>query len=279
VTGPHVRIELDLEEPGRGVLIAPAELDQVLMNLILNARDAMPEGGRILVRTGHATLLRPLAGPGGAAPAGRYAVAEVIDEGAGVAPDAMPRLFEPFFTTRAGAGGNGVGLSAVRDILRDRGGCVAVESVPGRTAFRVYLPSREPPVAPVVAPAAGPPRAPAERTVLLAEDEEPVRRLAARTLAARGWTVIEADSGEAALALDPSSLARVEAVVADMAMPGLDGPALIARLRADRPGLPAVLVSGYPKPRGGDIVFLAKPYTLQALAEALEEAVAPAKNS
>ena len=273
--GGAVRLDLELEEPGRAVSIEPAQLDQVLINLLLNARDAMPGGGRILVRTGHVALVRPLDSPGGAIPPGWYALIEVRDEGGGIAPDVLPRIFEPFFTTRPGEGGNGIGLSMVHRIVREAGGFIGVDTNPGEYAsFRILLP----PLAPLPPAAASAVRG-AGGTVLLVDDEEPLRRLAARILRQAGWTVLESESGDDAAARDPRELAAIDAVVSDVSMPGaLDGPALIARLRLGRPGLPAVLISGY---LGGAAVapgvrLLSKPYASSELLDVLASAVAAA---
>ncbi len=275
--GGAVRLDLELEEPGRAVSIEPAQLDQVLINLLLNARDAMPGGGRILVRTGHVALVRPLDGPAGPIPPGWYAVIEVRDEGRGIAADVLPRIFEPFFTTRPGEGGNGVGLSMVRQIVRDAGGFIGVDTHPGEYAsFRVLLPPLGP-LAPTSG--AGPAFRSLGRTVLLVDDEEPLRRLAARVLRHAGWTVLESECGDDAAAREPRDLAAIDAVVSDVSMPGaLDGPALIARLRLARPGLPAVLISGY---AGGVVAapgvrLLSKPYASAELVEALAAAVSAA---
>ena len=284
--GGGVVLALELEVPGRLVRVDPAQLDRVLINLLRNASDAMPRGGRVTLRTGHAALYRPQAAGGETIPPGRYVLIEVADEGVGIAPDILPRIFEPFFTTRRDQGGTGLGLATVHGIVRQSGGFLTVDSEPGAgTRFRIYLPRHEgeadpapAPVAPVVMAAS----APGSRRVLLVDDEEPVRRLAARALTGRGWTVLACESGDAALARVAAETAPVAAVVSDVVMPGMDGPALVRRLRETMPGLPAILVSGYAEESlrrdltGERVRFLAKPYALVALAAALEEAVADA---
>ncbi|MDE2574736.1 MAG: response regulator [Rhodospirillales bacterium] len=293
--GGKVTLELDLETPGRTVRADPTQLDQVLVNLVVNARDAMPEGGRVTLRSGHMTLYRPLARGPETIPPGRYVMIEVRDTGAGIPPEVLPRIFDPFFTTKRETGGSGLGLSTVHGIIRQSDGFLAVESEVGQgTQLRVYLPRwdgqeavaipRVPREAPEPAAQAA---APSLRTVLLVEDEEPVRRLAERTLARHGWTVLAAENGDAALAL-LDRLARdrqptlISAVVTDMVMPGMDGATLVreVRERLEAPTLPAVLVSGYAEEtlrRDLDeaaTAFLPKPYSLRDLAAKLDEVTA-----
>jgi two-component system cell cycle sensor histidine kinase/response regulator CckA len=286
--GGGVRLELALEEPGRQVRVDPGQLDQVLLNLAVNARDAMPEGGRLRIATGHALVLRPEGG--GAAndlPPGRYAVLEVADTGIGMAPELAARIFEPFFSTKGGAG-TGLGLATVQGIVAQSGGHIAVESAPGQgTRFRIHLPRHEgsespatPPAAPEPLPPPMSPRWPAAAPLLLVEDEVALRRLAERALTRAGHEVLAAESAEAALDLLAGGGAPA-ALVSDVSMPGMDGLALARELRRRWPGLPVVLLSGYaPGTIGRDlgaegIRFLAKPYApaeLCAVVEAVVEA-------
>ena len=287
--GERVRVELRLETPGRTVRADPTQLDQVLVNLAVNARDAMPDGGVLTVRTGHLTLLQPMVrGPNTFLP-GRYVMIEVRDTGAGIPPEVLPHIFEPFFTTRREQGGSGLGLATVHGIVRQSEGYLSVETEVGKgTVFRVYLPrwDDEDIDAPVAVPvAAAPVVAPAgaKRVVLLVEDEEPVLRLAERTLTRQGWSVRAADSGEAALVLlDTGEAEGLAAIVTDMVMPGMDGLALVraVRERLGNPGLPAILVSGYAESalrrdlEAVTTTFMAKPYTLRDLVAKLEAEVA-----
>ncbi len=295
--GSTIRLELELEHPGRTVRVDPTQLDQVLVNLAVNARDAMAEGGQLTLRTGHITLYRALIRGEETIPPGRYVMVEVQDTGTGIPPEVLPRIFDPFFTTRRERGGSGLGLSTVHGIIRQSDGFLAVDSLLGKgTRIRIYLPRHdgdamaipklpapevasiapaEPP--PVVEAAPAPP--PGGRTVLLVDDEDGVRRLAARALTKDGWTVLSAESGEAALALlaEQEEGTRLCAVLSDVVMPGMDGPALVRALRSLRPGLPAILASGYAEEavRGDlaaeDIAFLPKPYTLKAMLAVVEE--------
>ncbi|MCK8782772.1 ATP-binding protein [Roseomonas sp. NAR14] len=323
--GERVRLELELEQPGRAVRVDPTQLDQVIVNLAANARNAMPHGGRLTLRTHHEVVLSPRAIGHDTVPPGRYVVLEVADTGCGIPPEVLPRLFEPFFTTRRESGGTGLGLSTVHGIVRQSGGYLGVESEVGRgTAFRVYLPRHEGAAEPEVAaaplatspaaPSSGPPSgspsgpsfgpptavpsaappiaasavpsvaraaAPAAgegRTVLLVEDESPVRRLAERSLQASGWSVVPADCGETALDLLPEGAPAPAILVSDVVMPGeVDGLDLARALRRRWPGLPVVLVSGYAETTlgqdlGGEgLRLLAKPYTQKELAGIVAE--------
>ncbi|MBL6454130.1 response regulator [Belnapia sp. T6] len=276
--GEGVRLDLALEEPGRRVRVDPAQLDQVLLNLAANAREAMLAGGVLTIGTTHALVL----GEGDPSlPPGRYAVLEVRDTGCGIPPEALPRLFEPFFTTRPERGGTGLGLATVQGIVAQSGGRIAVESTPGvGTCFRIHLPRQEGPVdQPAVPPAAVP--APGSGPLLLVEDEAPLRRLAERVLARAGHEVLPAESAEAALDLledsPPPAL-----LVSDVAMPGMDGVELARRLRQRWPSLPVVLLSGYAEAAlaadlaGEGFRFLAKPYAPAELLAALGTAGQPA---
>ncbi len=301
--GERIRLELDLELPGRSVHADPTQLERVLVNLAVNARDAIlaKEGdaaGVLTLRSGHMTLYRPLARGPETIPPGRYVMIEVADTGTGIPPEVLPRIFDPFFTTKREQGGHGLGLSTVHGIIRQSDGFLAVESEPGQgTRFRIYLPRWDgdemaiprPPeaaAAPAVVPAApaAVPAAPAELTILLVEDEEPVRRLAARAMVRRGWRVLAADSAEAALALLDTATAPVAAIVTDMIMPGMDGAKLVRAVR-DRPGLsrlPAILVSGYTaealrrEMESSETVFMPKPYSPRDLVARLDQVLAAA---
>ncbi len=279
-----VVLELTLEEPGRMVRIDPTQLDQVLLNLAINASHAMPNGGRLCISTGHELRLRAQTVGGQAIPPGRYATLMVQDTGAGIPPDILPRIFEPFFTTRRGAGGTGLGLSTVHGIVRQSGGYMSVDSVIGQgTRFEILLPRHEEAqwqTAPVSIVAPTPPvaRHAVGRTLLLVDDEAPVRKLAERVLTRAGWQVVAAACGEDALELvEAGDLApALGCVISDVVMPGLDGPALVRALRQARPDLPAILMSGYADAglrdalQAADIRFLSKPFAMADLVAALE---------
>jgi two-component system cell cycle sensor histidine kinase/response regulator CckA len=243
----------------------------------------MPAGGTLTLRTGHQTVYRPFQDGLETITPGRYVVIEATDTGIGIPPEILPHIFEPFFTTRRTSGGSGLGLSTVLGIARQSGGFVTVDSRPNLgTTIRVYLPrhdgadtpeARAPvPSLPQILEPPPAPAAPTSRTVLLVEDEAPVRALAERALRQAGWAVLTADSAEAAL--DRLGAEPIDLLVSDIVLPGMDGTALLARLRARRPDLPAILVSGYAESavRGDlpldDVAFLPKPYALKALVAA-----------
>ncbi len=296
--GSRVRLDLVLEAPGPTVRADPTALDQVLLNLAVNARDAMPDGGTLTLRSGHITLHRPLLRGAETIPPGRYVMIEVQDTGTGIAPDILPHIFEPFFTTRREQGGSGLGLATVHGIVRQSDGFLGVESTPAvGTRMRVYLPRRDAeetaiPALPgaAAAPAAkpAPPRLPgtAAGVVLLVDDEPSVRRVAERALTRHGWQVLAAESAEAALALLDGALPPLAAVVTDLVMPGQDGAALVRTLRARlrRPDLPAILASGYAAeevrrellaaPGAEATAFLAKPYEIDELLAGLQAVAA-----
>jgi two-component system cell cycle sensor histidine kinase/response regulator CckA len=276
--GAGVSLTLELEEPGRLVCMDPTQLTQVLMNLAVNARHAMPGGGRLTIASGHRLVLRPEPFGGDLVPAGRYATLRVADTGAGIPPDVLPRIFEPFFTTRREAGGTGLGLSTVHGIVRQTGGYMAVESAPGAgTCFDILLPRHEASWQAEPPPPPAAPRRAASRTVLLVDDEAPVRRLAERVLTRAGWNVVVAPCGEDALELvEGGELGpALGCVISDVVMPGMDGPALVAHLRRTWPELPAILMSGYADATlrralaSADIAFLAKPFGMADLTRAL----------
>ncbi len=292
VLGENIRLALELEEPGRSVRADRTQLDQVLVNLAVNARDAMREGGTLTLRSGHLLLLEPMALGAETVAPGRYIVIEVSDTGTGIAPDVLPHIFEPFFTTKREQGGTGLGLATVYGIVRQSGGYLAAESEAGRgTRMRILLPRWEEGGETAAEPAPARERilqrpAPhAGRAVLLVEDEDPVRRLAERALARQGWRVLAVDSGEAALALiDAAAPVELAAIITDMVMPGMDGNALVraVRERLRSPALPAIMVSGYAEATLRDdletvaTTFLPKPYSLKDIANVLEAAAAQA---
>jgi two-component system, cell cycle sensor histidine kinase and response regulator CckA len=293
--GPRLTLALTLEQPGRRVLVDPVQLDQVLLNLAVNARDAMTErtaGGTLTLSSGHVTLYRPRPVATDTIPPGRYVTITVADTGDGIPAEVMPRIFEPFFTTKramvgpgtngtggGSMGGTGLGLSTVLGIVRQSGGFLEVESQPViGTRVTVYLPRHAAEEAAIVPPppiATGAATNGSGLTALVVEDEGPVRLVLARALTRAGWLVLTADTAESALEMlgnrtDPSE-SQLSVVVSDVVMPGMDGPALVRAVRRICPGVPAILVSGYADPvqrhdlAAADIAFLPKPYATAEL--------------
>jgi two-component system, cell cycle sensor histidine kinase and response regulator CckA len=282
--------ELELElSPGVVAVVADrGQLEQVLLNLTLNARDAMPDGGRLTIGTGVVTL--PRLGPGSGLteplPSGRYGALTVQDTGQGMSPETLARIFEPFFTTKPMGEGTGLGLSTVYGIVRQLGGTIRVHSTPGAgTTFRIYLPLTELPQAAEADRPTGP-WAAATGTVLVVEDEPAVRRLAVRALQAEGFQVLEAGNGQEAVELLDRHRGSVQAVVADVALPVMSGPELADRLAQSHPETPVLLMSGYAADelvRRGMLPkdaapLLTKPFAPEVLVERVRELVDSVKS-
>ena len=282
--GSRIRLELVLGEPGPTARIDPTGLDRVLINLAVNARNAMPEGGTLRLRSRAVTRAEPVVQGEETIPPGLYARIEVADDGCGIPHEILPRVFEPYVTTRRKRGGSGLGLATVRRIVRRAEGWIAVESTPGRgTSFRIDLPlhagDEAPPPAstPPASPPPAPSAVPSAPRALLVEDEASVGRVVLLALRKAGWEVHVAESAESVLA-DLGRLARPDVLVSDIAMLGLDGPGLVRLLRERWPGLPAILVSGYVEEdarlrlEAEDMRFLPKPYSLASLLSAMAAA-------
>jgi len=266
------------------------QLDQVIMNLVVNARDAMPEGGEIRVETRVVRLLEPMYRDRAEVPAGRYVTIRVRDQGHGIPPDKLGRIFEPFFTTKRVGEGTGLGLSMAYGIIKQTGGYIFVDSVVQvGTTFTIYCPAYDLPAeelaaaasseetvhAPRASPEAGLGDLPA--VVMLVEDEAPVRSFVSRALRLRGYTVIEADCAEEALQKLEDEALQVDLFVTDVVMPGMDGPSWVRLALEHRPGVKVVFVSGYAEEQleNGSIgipnaVFLAKPFSLTDLTETVQ---------
>jgi len=247
--GRAVRLEVVLEEPGRMVLADPSQLDQVILNLAVNARDAIRDSGRggvIRLATGRRVVLRPSGeGPGGIPP-GRYASISVEDDGPGIPAEVLARIFEPFFSTKIDQGGTGLGLATVQGIVAQSGGHVLAESPPGGgSRFTILLPRHEGAALPMAPPTAPPMLVGAcHATILLAEDEPALLRLCAQSLEQAGHTVLRAEDGYTATeALEAG--AAPDLLVTDVSMPGMDGVALARAAQGLRPGLRVLLLSGY----------------------------------
>ena len=283
------RIQLELRQ-GRDLWFVRADvnqLEQVIINLAVNARDAMPDGGTVMIATENveeADARRlDLAGM----PAADYVRIGVRDTGTGIAPDVLDKIFEPFFTTKELGKGTGLGLSTVFGIVKQSGGFIYVDSTVGKgTTFSIYLPRHTPdpaaepkPEEVVKKPAAD---MTGQGTILLVEDEDAVRAVNGRALTARGYTVLEAASGVEALDAIEAHDGPIHLVVSDVVMPEMDGPTLLVELRRRYPDLKVVFVSGYAEeafrkhlPEGEEFNFLPKPFSLKQLVETVKQAIAP----
>lgn len=259
------------------------QLEQVLMNLVVNARDAMPDGGEIRIVTENLDLMQPMRRGRAVVAAGRYVSVRVIDEGVGIPADKLQKVFEPFVTTKRPGEGTGLGLSTAYGIMKQTGGFIFVDSVVGAgTTFQLLLPAHDAPVEPAKAPEISTKgKAHADGVVLLVEDEAPVRAFASRALQLRGYTVLEAETGEDALELLKDPEMRVDVFVSDVVMPGIDGPSWVAQALKDRPDVHVVFVSGYAEETFGDAqkaipnsVFLPKPFSLTELTETVQRQMA-----
>ncbi len=250
------------------VRIDPGQIEQVVVNLAVNARDAMPEGGTVTIEVGQQDFAGALA-----------ATIEVRDEGTGMTEDVLAHLYEPFFTTKARGGGTGLGLSIVYGIIRQAGGTIDVDTQLGRgTTFRVVLPE-----------VANGDLQPAPRdasklvirgseTVMLVEDEEALRGLAVQVLRANGYAVLEASTGEEAERVSGDFKGAIHILVTDVVMPGMNGPALAGRLRSSRPLIRVLYISGYTEnvlevqgKLGSVTAFLQKPFAPSVLVHRVRE--------
>jgi len=276
LVGERIKLTL-IHEPGLDAIRADKrQLEQVIMNLVVNARDAMADGGEIRIVTQNVTLDAPLRRDRAVVAPGRYVSVEVIDTGTGIAPDKLEKVFEPFFTTKRAGEGTGLGLSTVYGIVKQSGGFIFADSVEGQgTTFRLLFPAHAQREAkPVASDAAGAGPTRGNGVVLLVEDEVPVRTFASRALQLRGYSVIEAGSAEDALEILGDSTLSVDVFVTDVVMPGQDGPGWVQKALAERPDVPVVFVSGYAEETFGDTqariaqsVFLPKPFSLDELVE------------
>jgi two-component system cell cycle sensor histidine kinase/response regulator CckA len=297
------KVKLDLVH-GRDlwpVKVDVSQFEQVIVNLAVNARDAMPDGGKLIIRTANVTTedAGKLAYKG--MPAADYVRIEVADTGTGIPADIRDKIFEPFFSTKEVGKGTGLGLSTVYGIVKQTGGFIYVESEPGQgTSFHIFLPRHqagaEPQVEASVAPAAAAPGAakdaPAaeakprtdltgQGTILLVEDEEGLRALNARGLRSRGYTVVEAENGVEAMEVLEEQSGAIDLVVSDVVMPEMDGPTLLKAMREKNPDIKFIFVSGYAEdafekslPEGQQFDFLPKPFTLSQLVAAVKETMA-----
>ncbi len=260
------------------VRVDPGQLDQVLLNLAINARDAMPQGGRLTIETANVQLGEDYAAAHLDCKPGPHVMLAITDSGVGMAPEVKARIFEPFFTTKPAGAGTGLGLAMVFGIVQQSGGCIHVYSEPGHgTSFKIYLPA----VAQVQAPLADagvPAGARGTETVLLVEDEEGVRQVALASLARHGYRVLTAINGRDALKVMQAHDGSIDLVLTDVVMPELSGPALTQAAHARWPGVKVLFMSGYTDDAvvrhgllQGEVAFIQKPFTQAGLARKVRQ--------
>ena len=270
-----------------------SQFEQVIVNLAVNARDAMPDGGTLTIRTTNvaAQEVEKLSYKG--MPPADYVRIDVTDTGTGIPADIVDKIFEPFFSTKEVGKGTGLGLSTVYGIVKQTGGFIYVDSEAGQgTSFHIFLPRHHPeqemPEAATNGAAKDQPAEPkradltGQGTILLVEDEDGLRSLNARGLRSRGYSVIEASNGVEAMEALEQKNGAVDLVVSDVVMPEMDGPTLLREMRARNPNLKIIFVSGYAEdafekslPENEQFAFLAKPFALSALVEKVKQTMAP----
>ena len=295
--GEKVKLEVVHGRDLWPVKVDVSQFEQVIVNLAVNARDAMPEGGRLMVRTANLTSQEAAQLSYKGMPAADYVRIDVGDTGTGIPTDIVDKIFEPFFSTKEVGKGTGLGLSTVYGIVKQTGGFIYVDSKADKgTSFHIFLPRHHAeqdlqPDAPGATSAAkgasaeAKPRADltGQGTILLVEDEEGLRSLNARGLRSRGYSVIEASNGIEALEALEEKNGAVDLVVSDVVMPEMDGPSLLKAMRGRNPELKIIFVSGYAEdafekslPENQQFAFLPKPFTLSQLVAAVKETITPA---
>jgi len=286
--GEKVELKLEHGRDLKPVRVDRGQFDQVIVNLAVNARDAMPGGGQLTIRTSTFKLNVAVQRGHDLVPPGRYVLIEVVDTGTGIRKEDMERIFEPFFSTKEVGAGTGLGLSTVYGIVHQSGGFIFVDSAPGEgTTFSIVLPeyhedAREAATAKAAVRAAEEPAdLTGAGTVLLVEDEDAVRMFGARALRNKGYKVLEATNGEAALDVINATDEPIDLIISDVVMPGMDGHTLVRLVRHERPGVKVILMSGYAEDafrdeisRDPSIRFLAKPFSLKGLARKAKEVLA-----
>jgi hypothetical protein len=272
--GEAIELRTRLAVAPSPVSVDVGQIEQVLLNLTVNARDAMPEGGTLLIETGK----RSFEGDPDGLLSGRYVRIAVTDTGSGFSPEARERGFEPFFTTKPIGQGTGLGLSTVYGIARGAGGDVRITSDAVGSTVTVYLPQVTARAAPEPPSPSGPPDSDGQRRLLVVEDEEAVRSVTRSILERNGYDVVTFGAAEEALA-ELASDARVDLLLTDVVMPGMSGPQLADRARGLRPDLPVLLMSGYPRDlleQGAidpGLVMVKKPFDSHALLDHVTRAL------
>jgi len=264
-----------------------AQLSNAIINLVVNARDAMPKGGTVTIRTANEIVKAPATLGTAIMPAGDYVRIEVSDTGIGIPKENLGKIFDPFYTTKPVGQGTGLGLATVYGIVKQTGGFITVDSEVAKGAtFRIFLPRlRAEESAPVAAELerGGPRDVTGQDTILLVEDEEAVRSFAARALKLRGYSVLEAAGGEEALEIVQNAKAPIHLLITDVVMPNMDGPTLVRAVKRIRPEIAVIFMSGYAEEafrrndeKAEDLHFLPKPFGLKQLAAKVKDVLAGA---
>jgi PAS domain S-box-containing protein len=279
IIGEDIDLDVQLQSPLGTVHADVGQLQQILLNLTVNARDAMPHGGRIVIETANTRLDDTYARTHPDVEVGDYVMLVFSDTGLGMPRDVQEHAFEPFFTTKERGKGTGLGLATCHGIVKQAGGHIHVYSEPGLgTTFRIYLPRVRDAIADEALAVPLPPLRRGHETVLLAEDEPAVRNLASLSLRAHGYTVIEAHDGAAALTAAQAHAGRIRLLVTDVVMPGMNGPDLAARFRPLCPDAQVLFISGHAESAivhqgvlEAGVAFLPKPFTPERLARRVRE--------
>jgi two-component system, cell cycle sensor histidine kinase and response regulator CckA len=275
-----IEIDLHLEEDLKLVDADPVQIEQVLMNLAVNARDAMPDGGRLVIMTANRRRPEKHSGTQSTSPSQDWVLLSVSDTGHGMDKDTLEQIFEPFFSTKAPGKGTGLGLSMVHGIVKNHDGRITCRSTPGKgTSFRIYLPEVKP----------GMEKKPVEEkkeyqvgneTILLVDDEEAVRQTGKERLERAGYTVLTASGGEMALGVYRQKTLKIHLVLLDLIMPGMGGISCLYELLQTDPGVKVVIISGYsPDEETMEVIeactngYLRKPYTGEQLLNTVRKAL------
>jgi len=275
----HIDLVMMLDPKVQRVKVDPVQIEQIVINLAVNARDAMPRGGKLVIETSNAELDEFFCQQHAGARAGKFAVLSVSDNGEGMDAQTQAHIFEPFFTTKGKGQGTGLGLATVYGIVKQSEGYIKVESAPGRgTSFHIYLPAVEEQAQPQIQAQAAVATPRGQETILLAEDEEPVRMMVQEFLESHGYTVLRAADGLEALGICEQYVEPIHLLVTDVVMPRMGGRELAERVAQIRPELPILYISGYTDDaavRHGaadrKAAFLSKPFSLQSLSGKVRE--------
>jgi two-component system, cell cycle sensor histidine kinase and response regulator CckA len=281
--GEGINLTVEKESDLWPVHADEAQLSNAIINLVVNARDAMPKGGTVTIKTSNQTVNNASALGTAIMPAGDYVAIQVADTGVGMSKEVQSKIFDPFFTTKPVGQGTGLGLATVYGIVKQSGGFITVDSDVGRgTVFKIYLPrQRVDANAPMEILAQPAPRdVTGQDTILLVEDEEAVRSFAARALRMRGYNVLEASGGEEALEIVKSGATPIHLLITDVVMPNMDGPTLVRHVKQLKPNLAVIFMSGYAEEafrrndqNSEDIHFLPKPFGLKQLAAKVKDVI------